>query len=283
MKEEPLTDALMRQFLLGKVDEEVRQRIESLFMTDAETKERILAVEQELIDDYLDNRLSSEDRELFLQLHGATPAQQRRLRIAKSINDWIDTSNDWVDPSTEQSRPAPTVSIWRRLRERFTLRPIVVIPAVATAILAIVLAILWLNARLDQQDQQRAPVNQTIARPSDRSPQDQVASLTLSPVAPRSGDSSNELLKRSDVQIVELRLVWIQDVRYPAYRAVIRRVSDENPLPSIDLTPEADGTLLIKLPARVLTGGDYRIELTGIGPDGTTTGFAEHYNFTVRE
>ena len=34
MKEELLTDALLREFLLGKVDEEERERIESLFLTD---------------------------------------------------------------------------------------------------------------------------------------------------------------------------------------------------------------------------------------------------------
>ena len=52
MKEEAATDVLLRQFLLGKIDDEARQRIECLFLTDSLTKERILAAEQELIDDY---------------------------------------------------------------------------------------------------------------------------------------------------------------------------------------------------------------------------------------
>ena len=34
MKEELLTEALLREFLLGKVDEEERERIEDLFLTD---------------------------------------------------------------------------------------------------------------------------------------------------------------------------------------------------------------------------------------------------------
>ena len=273
MKEEPVTDPMVRQFLLGKVDEEERQRIESLFITDPEIKERILAAEQELIDDYLDDRLTGEDRELFLLMHGATPAQQRRLRIAKSINDWIDTS-------TEESRPQPTVSTWERLVERFRFRPIVVIPAVATAVIAIVLALLWINATLDRRDQERAAREPRIARP--KQVQGPSQALTLSPVSVRSAESPNELLKRSDVQNVELHLAWIQPDRYPVYRAILRRVGYENPLTAGDIKPEDDGTVVLNVPARGLTRGEYQVELTGIAPDGAT-GPAAVYRFTVRE
>ena len=43
MKEESVTDGLLRQFLLGRVDDEERQRIESLFITDPQSRERVLA------------------------------------------------------------------------------------------------------------------------------------------------------------------------------------------------------------------------------------------------
>ena len=59
MNEEILTDALLREFLLGKVDDEEVARIESLFLTDSEARERVLVIEQELIEDYLENSLTA--------------------------------------------------------------------------------------------------------------------------------------------------------------------------------------------------------------------------------
>jgi len=74
VKEEILPDALLREFLLGKVGDEERVRIESLFLTDPEAREKILVIEQELTEDYLEDSLSAEDREKFLSRYGQTAA-----------------------------------------------------------------------------------------------------------------------------------------------------------------------------------------------------------------
>src|SRR5688572_1721425 len=88
MNDEILTDALVREFLLGKVDEKERERVEGLFLTDSQARERVLAAEQDLIEDYFEDSLTAADKELFLARYGETPAQQRQLRINKSIKDW---------------------------------------------------------------------------------------------------------------------------------------------------------------------------------------------------
>ena len=44
MKEERITDALLREFLLGNVADEEQERIENLFLTDPHTRERVLAL-----------------------------------------------------------------------------------------------------------------------------------------------------------------------------------------------------------------------------------------------
>ena len=49
MKEEKVSDALLRQFLLGTTDEEEREHIEGLFLTDSDLRDRVLAIEQEYI------------------------------------------------------------------------------------------------------------------------------------------------------------------------------------------------------------------------------------------
>ena len=45
MNEELLTDAVLREFLLGKVDEEESARIESLFLTDSEALSDMLEMD----------------------------------------------------------------------------------------------------------------------------------------------------------------------------------------------------------------------------------------------
>ena len=112
MNEEFVTDTLLRQFLLGKVDDQERQRIESMFVTGALSKERVIAAEQHLLDDYLDDTLTPADRDLFLEQYGDTPAEQRRLRIAKSIQEWAAQTAD-VTPVS-----AAAVSRWSRPWQR---------------------------------------------------------------------------------------------------------------------------------------------------------------------
>src|ERR1044072_4912927 len=116
MKEEVLTDAVLREFLLGKVDDEEAARIESLFLTDSEAREKVLVIEQELIDDYLEDSLTAEDREKFLLRYGQTAEQRQQLRITKAIKDW-------ALRDTEIVHPVP-VSNWSSLRAR--LRPVFV-------------------------------------------------------------------------------------------------------------------------------------------------------------
>src|SRR5215204_6193989 len=123
MREELLTDAFLREFLLGKVDDEERARIENLFLTDPEARERVLVVEQELMEDYLEDGLTTGDRENFLLRFGQTTAQQQQLRIDKAIKDWA------VRENASSQTVSPVISTWDRLRTR--LRPVFLIPIAA--------------------------------------------------------------------------------------------------------------------------------------------------------
>jgi hypothetical protein len=105
MKEESMTDALVREFLLGKLaDEEERERIESLYLTDPQTRERVLTLEEELIEEYLEESLTKADNERFLARYAQTGEQRRKLRINKAIKDWA------VAKASEPQTATATVS-----------------------------------------------------------------------------------------------------------------------------------------------------------------------------
>lgn len=273
MKEEILTDAALREFLLGKIDEDESARIESLFLTDSDAREKVLVIEQELIEDYLEDSLTADDREKFLLRYGQTAAQLQQLRITKAIKDWAVRENASV-----RTVPA-TPSTWNRLRAR--LRPAFVIPVAATAMIAIAVAGIWLNSRM-----KRAAIEQELAQlntPANlREVPPQMVSLELTPIAVRSLERQKELKKSADVKIVQLRLPWIQKERYPTYKAEVQRVGDDESLTIPNLQAEDDGLYAIRLRLRVdfLNPGQHQVRLSGIDSNGDA-GLTEEYAFTV--
>lgn len=281
MKEEGATDALLRQFLLGRVEDEERQRIESLFFTDSQMKNSVIAAEQKLIDDYLENGLSAADREAFLSFYGDTVAQRRKLRIARSIQEWAANQ-----PNTMPIVHERALSWWDRLRVRFSLKPMVVIPVAATVTVAIIVALVWVNRRSERHRQYLA-VQQELAQlntPSSLHETGAQAVLTLKPTVVRSVDPQPELATPSNLHIVELRLLWMQSENYPSYQALMRRSGDDQPYTINNLTIENDSgkVIRIRVPAGILTRGNNQIELTGVAADGSKSS-PEIYTFFVSE
>jgi hypothetical protein len=283
MKEEAATDAQLRQFLLGKIEDEERQRIESLFLTDSQMREKLLAAEQELFDDYLEESLSTSDREAFLSLYGDTTAQRRKLRIAKSIQEWaLDQSK------TPSVIPNPAISIWGRLLEQLRLKPVLVIPIAVAAAFAIIAAVVWVNSRGTERDTEYLALNQELVRLNTPASLREVPSgmslLTLKPGSVRSVAAESELKRRPDSAVAELRLLWLQKEDYLTYQAVLRRPGGDQSYTSPNLTVQKeDGKFIrVRLPVHMLTRGNYQIELSGVSADGTKS-TPEGYTFTVSE
>lgn len=280
MKEEAASESALRQFLLGNADDEERQRLESLFITDSVVKERILAAEQDLIDDYLDGSLTSAEQQKFIQQYANTSEQRRKLRIATSIKEWATTEGNVSLP------PVPVrTSWWSRLRDGVWLKPTVALPIAASAMVLVIALAFWLNSRIERQNQQltiQEEVVQLNVPENLRVVPSNLSSLELRPVVVRSGASQDELIINPDNGIAELRLVWIRPEQYPRYSATVRRVDGTRSVTIPDLQAEDNGKLIrLRLPDHFLTRGTYQVELTGITANGVT-GINEEYRFSVR-
>ena len=275
---ELLTDALLREFLLGRVDEKERERIEGLFLTDAKARERVLAAEQDLIEDYLENSLTAAEKSLFLARYGRTAAQQRQLRINKSIK------NRALRETASTQTVSVKFSAWSRLSEPFRLKS-PLIPIAITALIAIIVVAVWFSSQREQQNR-RLAIEQELAQlnsPSSlREVPPQITSLDLSSVAVRSVEQETELKKTADTRLVELRLLWIQKERYATYQAEVRRVGDDESFTIRNLQAEGDGepVIRVRLQAYLLHRGHYQIQLTGIASDGSMSQ-PEKYQFAV--
>ena len=277
MKDDSVTDALLREFLLGKLAGEDRERIEGLFLTDSQTRERVLALEQDLFDDYLEDSLSQEDKERFISRYAQTDEQRRKLRITGAIKDW-------AVREARAPQQAAAVSIWSRVWSWLRFNPRFFIPIAVTTVVAAVFAIVWLNGRIEQRkhlaiEQELAQLNSPASL---REVPPNTISVDLSPVSVRSAQLQGELNIPGGTGLVELHLPWIQSERYSTYQAEVRRLRDRKSFKIPNLQAQNDGrhTIRLRLPAQILTTGGYQINLTGIAANGTLS-FSEEYSFVV--
>jgi hypothetical protein len=278
MKEDSVTDALLREFILGKLVDEDRERMEDLFLTDPATRERILALEQDLIDDYLEDSLNHEDKERFRSRYARTDEQRRKLRITGAIKDWA------VREASAPHPAGPTVPVWNRLWTWLRFKPRYIVPIAITIVIAIVLAIVWLNTREEQRkhlaiEQELVQLNSPASL---REVPSQITPFDLRPVSVRSGQPQAEIKIPVEIRFIELRLPWIQTDLYSMYQAEVRRVDDRESFTISNLQAQNDGryTIRLRLPAQILTRGDYQIKLTGVSTDGSAKS-SEEYSFVV--
>ncbi|HYV09310.1 MAG TPA: hypothetical protein VE980_00155 [Pyrinomonadaceae bacterium] len=272
MSEDHVSDALLRQFLLGQVDDQERQRLESMFVTGALSNERVMAAEQHLLDDFLEDSLTPEDRERFLAQYGETPAEQRKLRIAKSIQDWAATNAEVTAVG------AAAGSRWSRLLGRVRLNPVFAVPIAAVVLIAIIFAVVAMRSRWEhramQQELVRLNAPSTLREVS-------TPAATLTPGALRSTEAEKEVIPPANAEYVELRLLWTQKERFPSYQATIRRIDDEERYTIPNLQLDSGNGIHLLLSPRYLTRGLYQIEVSGVAADGTI-GPAEEYTFVVK-
>jgi hypothetical protein len=275
MNEEPVSDALLRQFLLGQVDDQERQRLESMFVTGALSRDRVMAAEQHLLDDFLDDSLTPEDRERFLAQYGETPSEQRKLRIAQSIHDWAATSATEVGAAAAGSR-------WGRLFGRVWLKPVVAVPIAAVVLIAIVVAVIALRSRWEQRNTYLA-MQQELVRLNTPSMlrEPSVGSVTLTPGTVRSAEAENEVTRPANCESVELRLLWTQKERFPSYQATIRRFEEDESFTIPNLQLDSGNVIRLRLPPSYLKRGLYQIEISGVAASGVA-GPAEEYTFVVK-
>jgi hypothetical protein len=283
MREELVTDAALRRFLLGAVDDDERQRVERLFISDPKANKRILMAEDDLFEDYLENSLTASDRAKFLVQYGNTPLKQRKLRIAKSLKEYAIAQAETQTRTVEQPK-------WRSLLSSSGLTRRLLVPVAATLVIALVaaffLVVRW-NVARERENNRRAAVERelsdlnSLSRLREGSPQ--VLSIVLPPVSFRSVQPRAELTAQS-VSVVELKLLWTQTEKYSSYRAVIHQVgkAEQFTISNLRLENNAGGSAIrVRLPAHLLVRGLYQVTLSGIASTGEPDR-SEEYSFTVR-
>ena len=276
MNEPSPTEESLRQFLLGAVDDAERERIERLFLIDPRYKEHLQAAEQSLIDDYLEERLAADDKERFLLQYAVSPGQQQQLRIAKLIKEYAEAHS--------VVRPVASPGILKR--SRFSIFEPKLIWSIAAVIVVALLLTVWIQTRKPKPDAQHLAIERELATLNDPATQSAVLPATMvlsvAPITLRNVEAQASFTPQADIRVLELHLLSASNEQPAKYHAVLSRGIDSEKFSFPELPPPTDNSRVIRLrvPASILSAGDYQVQLSSIAADGSITS-VEEYSFRV--
>lgn len=244
----------IKDYLLGKLPDEQLPEIEDRLMTNSEFFEELLILEDELIDQYLADKLSPSARDAFETHFMLTPERRQKLRFAGTFRKYVavTATSDQVESQEAYDRRAPL-----RRAPAFSFWPFSN-PALAYSLAAVLLLAVLCTSWLVLRNYPGQFTGKTMT-------------AVLMPGMTRDEGTTNRLTIPPDVNRVELRLELPQS-EYPAYRAVLladngAEVWSGKELPASSV---ANHTFVVaEVPAEALPRGDYRVKLSGKLADGS--------------
>ncbi|MFN7923528.1 MAG: hypothetical protein U0Q16_25735 [Bryobacteraceae bacterium] len=251
------SDETLRHFLLGVLPETEREGIEKAALDDSELLENIEALEDELILDYLQERLDSKDRSRFEAAYcAAEPRAERVAQMRALVQAAANEERRVPPPMGERGEKRGTLE-WLGLfgRFRFTFAALAMVAAGGL--------IVWVN-----QKPVREGAVTTVANPA--------ATLRLPLSATRSSGGGNVVLPAPGTAgSVRIELAPPLAETHGQLEARLGRVEAG---PEEELKAEArqggpGGMVIVEVPARVLVRGDYVLRLMAGGQPAATYQF----------
>ena len=243
-----------RLYLLGRLTESQREQFEQRLLAEPTLHEALLAVEDDLVDEYLTSKLDEDDRRQFEVHFAITSERQNKIQLGRAFRRYLDSR-----PIVDLQEEGPTNSVLPRL-----LSP-VGFGLFALAICLSVSGVAWLIYQPTPQ----------IERPS--------MAVTLRPGITRAiGDPVQKVRKPTGNAVVRLQLE-LGTSEYKNYRAELLRESEslatfenlpaqpKNSHYAVDVVVDVD-----------MEEGDYRLKLSGVSESGQVVP-KEEYGFRVED
>src|SRR5215213_8963501 len=90
MSQQSDEEVLMRNYLLGVIDEAEQEKVEERLLCDDDFAERLSTAQDNLIDDYVFGALSESERESFAKNFILTDERRKKMLLAQSIEFYVD-------------------------------------------------------------------------------------------------------------------------------------------------------------------------------------------------
>ena len=262
MKSDDKTQDTIRHYLLGQAAQEDSSRLEEQILTDETFFQELLAVEDELVDDYLSNKLLPMELQSFENHFLLAPEHQRKLRFSRTLHKYLDvaeTPEVAKDYAAENLSPEKPATIKPSPKRNFPWFLRFSNPILSYSLAAIMLLAVgggsWVIVKNWGQPAQTG--NVYVA--------------TLTPGLTRAGGETSRFKLPPAGDTVELRLALPQS-DYQTYRSVLLTANQSQVWASDDLTAVTEsGTSFVvsRVPANLLAVGDYQVKLRGQARDGS--------------
>jgi hypothetical protein len=299
----------MSRYLLGQLGDQEQKQLEERLMTQDDSFEQLQVLEDELIDEYLKNKLSERDREDF-EKHFLSPERRQRLRFATALRSYVATANEGKE--REHSKVSLWQTFWAALR---TPSPTLSY-GLSLAMLAVLVGSLWmagtirhlntevarvrteqgslqareqqLQRQLEEQRGHSVELEQQLLLAQAQSPKVSenssaaLVALALTPGLVRDAGTSNNLTISSDTRLVALRLE-LADQTYESYRVVLQDSQGSEICILNKVKPKRLGTnpfITLTFPADILPPDDYSLKLSGASKTGEFDPL-DNYRFRV--
>jgi hypothetical protein len=312
-KGDSATDETLRHYLLCRLGEDERLKLDERLLTDDEFAQRMLLAESELVDAYASGGLDTVERRCFEKSFLTTDARRQKLHFSSALHDYagLQAPSSLAAPVAQQreSGRREGLAAWFGFG-----RPRAWALAGSFAILIIVTGLAWLvfrqqpehqpvivrnepipassPAALQRPDAAPAPLTTPEPQPTpSRKPNEvptpppaaappTIASFVLLPGSIRDGgDLQRVAVPDGERAVVRFSLVLETDAA-GSYQAEVATVEGQTVTVRSKLKADGrtgDPKLTIDIPARLLRSGDYQIKLTRQKADGQSEPVRRYY------
>lgn len=244
----------LKKYLLDDLSSTETEEIETWILEDSDSETSLALTEHELLEDFIDENLSSTERDLFLRNFLVTPRRKSDLEFLKTLKKSV------PQPAENRQFSQEKVSLIEKFKDLFRLK-LVPLAAAMTAVLILAVGLWWFAG--NRQTEFAKEFNALNERGlGDLSVYKNSPTLTLIPEVFRGKDSQNSLTKENLTEPVFLRLGlpgnYAGKPTVNFYRGEQLILSAEN---SAVHQNSAGSEVRLLLPANKLEKGDYRIEL----------------------
>lgn len=232
----------VRVWLLGLLPEQESRSFEERLITDSELYEEVFIVEEELIDDYIADRLSADERKAFESYFMNSPERQEQFRIANALRVYIGAKA--TEPVTEVKRRSPFAAMW----------------LVAAAV--VIAALVWIPSIWFQQSSTGKSYN---------------AVLTPGGQTREGGTPQQQITIPAGTDTLQLDLKLTRN-DFQKYRATL--LNSEGG--TIQIKDNLTGpTLRFSVRTQQIPPGEYQLKVDGINANGTSES-ADSYRFSIK-
>lgn len=286
---------LIRKYLLGSLEGEEREQLEERVLSDVSFRDRVLLVEENLIEEYAEGVLEETERREFRKMFYSNPQRRIEVQVVEGLRQHAAT-NWWVRlfgaVDTRKSQRATLASASASPLSGFRKLAIAVAVVIVVALTFLVVQRFLRSGQappsLTQEQQRHALIERELAR-LNTSPESQALpsalAATLSPGLSRGDDTQRTsefpivTLPRS-AESAQLRLLLRpSDNEYRSFQVVLSPIGARESY-KVDLKPVAMDrgapALILTLPASILDDGDYSVQLSGRSAAGGTEALPDH-------